>query len=288
MKKQITILMLLFAFTAQAQVMANRFFYELTYKPKKDSAKLQNVMTVLDIVPGKSVYQDYIIVEQDSVRRIAAKKLERDFNFDKMMNSVVNPKFTYRVSKEYPSMKSTYQDAISMKVFGYDEQLKFDWKILPERQKIEEYNTQKATVDFGGRKWTAWFSTDIPFSDGPYKFSGLPGLIVKIEDAEKNYSWLLKGNKTVEVISADEELEKKASQYGLSTKVSIIPKEKFEKAYQNYKADPLAEARPMMSNKEVMNMKLPGSEMTMAEMLKKAEKMANEMFNSNNNPIEIQ
>jgi GLPGLI family protein len=36
------------------------------------------------------------------------------------------------------------------------------------------------------------------FPDGPYKFSGLPGLIVKIEDADKNYSWELKGNKKIE------------------------------------------------------------------------------------------
>jgi GLPGLI family protein len=82
-----------------------------------------------------------------------------------------------------------------MNLFGYDDPVKFTWNIQPEKQKIGEYNTQKATTEFGGRKWTAWFSSDIPFQDGPYKFYGLPGLIVKIEDDEKNYSWMLSGNK---------------------------------------------------------------------------------------------
>jgi GLPGLI family protein len=39
-------------------------------------------------------------------------------------------------------------------------------------------------------------STDIPFQDGPYKFYGLPGLIVKIEDEEKLFM-AVSGNKTV-------------------------------------------------------------------------------------------
>ena len=57
--------------------------------------------------------------------------------------------------------------------------MKNDWKL------------QKATTDFGGRKWTAWFTTEIPYSEGPYKFKGLPGLVVELSDSENNFQFEL-------------------------------------------------------------------------------------------------
>ena len=34
---------------------------------------------------------------------------------------------------------------------------------------------------------------DIPVDGGPYKFRGLPGLILKVEDSEKHFSWTMTG-----------------------------------------------------------------------------------------------
>jgi len=62
-------------------------------------------------------------------------------------------------------------------------------KILPERQEVGGYSCQKATADYGGRHWTAWFASDIAVSEGPYYFHGLPGLILKVEDDTKSYSF---------------------------------------------------------------------------------------------------
>jgi hypothetical protein len=39
-----------------------------------------------------------------------------------------------------------------------------------------------AELDYGGRRWTAHYSTAIAVPEGPYVFCGLPGLIVRIED----------------------------------------------------------------------------------------------------------
>ena len=58
-------------------------------------------------------------------------------------------------------------------------------------KKIGSYNTQKATTQYGGRDWEIWFTTEVPFQDGPYKFCGLPGLIVKAEDSKGDYQFEL-------------------------------------------------------------------------------------------------
>ena len=280
----------LFAFTAviamNAQETANRFFYELTFKPKKDSVKVDKVMTVLDISKDKSIYQDYTGIAQDSIIVNAVKKMQTSGVFVDVMKMVKMPKFAYKVTKSYPTMKATYVDRISNKYFGYEEDLKFNWKILSEKEKIGDYNTQKATTEYGGRTWTAWFSTDLPFQDGPYRFYGLPGLIVKIQDSGQNYSWELKGNKKVENYSELTEGEKMMESFGMSAAVNLISKDKFDKAFSNFKADPLADARPYMTP-ENMSRKMPGSELTMGEFLKDQEKIAKDFFNSNDNPIEI-
>lgn len=287
MKKFLT----LFLFTAfvalNAQETANRFFYELTFKPKKDSARMDKVMTVLDVIKDKSIYQDYSGVAQDSIIVAAVQKMETSGIFIDIAKLIKMPKFAYKVKKTYPTMNQTFIDKISNKTFGYEDAIKFDWKITTEKMKIGEYNTQKATTEYGGRKWTAWFASEIPLQDGPYRFYGLPGLIVKIEDEGKNYSWELKGNKKVPNYEEVSQAEKMLAKYGMNSEVNIIPREKFDKSMANYKADPLAEARPYMTP-ENMSRKMPGTEITMGEFFKNQEKFALDFFNQNNNPIEVQ
>lgn len=58
------------------------------------------------------------------------------------------------------------------------------WKLLNEEKKINNYKVKKATTNLFGRTWEAWYTEDIPVSYGPYKFHGLPGLILDIKDSE--------------------------------------------------------------------------------------------------------
>lgn len=67
----------------------------------------------------------------------------------------------------------------------YTEQMPVqDWEIHKDTLMILGYCCQKATCAFRGREYTAWFSMDIPISNGPWKFGGLPGLILKVSDRE--------------------------------------------------------------------------------------------------------
>lgn len=289
MKKIFTLIAVSIFFALNAQETANRFFYELTFKPKKDSAKLEKVMTVLDIVKDKSIYRDYTILAQDSILKIQVEAMQKAGAYKDLSKTITQPKFAFKVKKAYPSMKYTYSETISSGFtpveIGYSEDLKLNWKIDPsEKQKIGEYNTQKATTDFGGRQWTAWFCTDVPFQDGPYKFSGLPGLIVKVEDVGKNYSWELKGNKKIENYSEVPYVE--TISFGGAPKLTEVSREKFEKTYTDFKKDPFATARPLLKP-EMLAQKMPGTDTSIGEMMKQQEKMLKDFYEANDNPIEI-
>lgn len=66
------------------------------------------------------------------------------------------------------------------------------WSIKAERKKVGRFNAQKAETEYLGRKWTVWFTTDVPVSVGPWKLYGLPGLILEAEDEEQKFKFYLR------------------------------------------------------------------------------------------------
>ena len=290
MKKILTLFLIGAFFALQAQETANRFFYQLTYKPKKDSVRTEQVMMVLDVTKDKSIYRDYTMIAQDSIVKVQVEAMQKSGMFKDISKSITMPKFSEKVYKFYPEMKVQYVERIASGFtpmnIGYNDETKMNWKIGSKKEKIGSYNAQMATTEFGGRKWNAWFTNDIPLQDGPYKFHGLPGLIVKIEDEGQNYSWELKGNKKVpnfnEVTYAES-----ISPGGAGGKVMEVSRDKFNKTFNDFKKDPFASMRPMLKP-EMMSQKMPGSDTTIGDMIKNQEKMMKDFYDSNTNPIEIQ
>jgi GLPGLI family protein len=78
----------------------------------------------------------------------------------------------------------THFESLGNDLLKYDEQVTFNWKLINENKMISGYNCKKATVEFEGRKWIAWYANDIPVNAGPYKFYGLPGLILGLSDTD--------------------------------------------------------------------------------------------------------
>ena len=91
----------------------------------------------------------------------------------------------------------------------YDEPLnEMQWQVSDSVKNVLGYECVKAKTDYHGRRWTAWFTTDIPVSFGPWKLHGLPGLILMAE-ADNGNSFVATGiEKTDRIItpmySADE------------------------------------------------------------------------------------
>ena len=65
----------------------------------------------------------------------------------------------------------------------YEEDVpELEWEITGEHGMVASFDCQKAECDFRGRRWEAWFTTEIPVGEGPWKLRGLPGLILYARD----------------------------------------------------------------------------------------------------------
>lgn len=109
-----------------------------------------------------------------------------------LQNRPYNVRVHYTILKNVPSGTLTYSQSILYDSFEYQEELHdYHWEIHDAKKKLLNYHLQKATTNYGGRQWTAWFTPQVPLSEGPYKFGGLPGLIVEMYDNQGHYSFEL-------------------------------------------------------------------------------------------------
>lgn len=65
------------------------------------------------------------------------------------------------------------------------------WKLIKDKaeNKYLSRKVKMAKCHFRGRNYTAMYCPDIPISDGPFKFNGLPGLILKISSDDNFISY---------------------------------------------------------------------------------------------------
>lgn len=77
----------------------------------------------------------------------------------------------------------THTDQIGMDHLLYTESLPaIDWELTDGERTIVGYACRRARCTFRGRSYKAWYAPEITVSCGPWKFGGLPGLILAIRD----------------------------------------------------------------------------------------------------------
>ncbi len=72
---------------------------------------------------------------------------------------------------------------------GYTENVEIDWVLTEDTTTINGILCKKATSNMWGRSWECWYSEEFPFPYGPYKFYGLPGLIIRIADSTGTHKY---------------------------------------------------------------------------------------------------
>jgi len=171
--------------------------YKLTYI--KDTTKSDNKSTDLEVLLiGKhtSKYFSQQFAEYNEYVKQLLKLHKESFPGAKEGTLGIE------IFKDFNSNKLTATDLVTQMdlSFLYKEDFpKLTWTILNENQTISSYPCQKATTIFRGRKYEAWFTTNIPINNGPWKFGGLPGLILKISDTQNNYVFECTGIESLRV-----------------------------------------------------------------------------------------
>ena len=173
--------------------------YELTFREDTahlDCYRTENHMLSIGKKRDVSSFRGYGTYRHNMELKKAGdsgltEELIKTGRIGKVFSDVPSSAIRCSIFKNMTSKNITTIDHIYMQgMYEYEEYFNaFNWQITAETDTINNYVCQKAICDFGGRTWEAWFTSELPFSDGPYKFCNLPGLILNIADTENHYSW---------------------------------------------------------------------------------------------------
>ncbi|NML59478.1 GLPGLI family protein [Chryseobacterium cheonjiense] len=270
----VTILLSLFGFSQKYS-----FTYVYTFKP--DSLNLDKTETELMglfIDKNGSTYLSLTKVKRDSA---IAQNMNSDgisSNMSVSLNTFPQGKVRGIIQKDWRSRTAISYLTLNTDRFKITQHITFNWQIGTETAMIQGKKCQLATVEYKGRKYNAWFTNEIPISDGPYKFGGLPGLIVKIEDTKKQHIWELKAIEKFRHIKLN------------LTAYIPVTESQYKKAVEDYIRDPIYRMRELKQRYGITSFTstLPdGRSYSDAEYEKMRIKKIQETFKENNNSIEL-
>lgn len=160
--------------------------YRLTYQPDStDPAKRSEILYLLlgktlskFESRGEQAFDSLLVVyEGKSINQVDASIATSQ------LIALAHSRFHYTIYKLAASQQVYHYDRITSTRYCYEEPAgSLSWTITPTTATVAGYACQRATTSFGGRQWEAWFTRAVPVSEGPYKFYGLPELIVKVAD----------------------------------------------------------------------------------------------------------
>lgn len=169
--------------SAQSEAKPLGIIYKLTTRGN-ERVKLpeQSGFTILQATPSEAVFADYARYQLDSVNASseATEQLKREY-FERTgkAEKYFEPIITQRQGGDLQVLDAAFPD-----LFVYSETPLEGWEIGAEERVIAGYTCQRASISYGGREWTVWFTEDLPLPYGPWKLRGLPGLILEAKDAE--------------------------------------------------------------------------------------------------------
>ncbi|WP_312077051.1 GLPGLI family protein [Chryseobacterium sp.] len=268
MKIHFTLIFSLFVtlFFAQNQ----EFIYEYQFVSDSTNKKdISKEIMILNVDTDKSLYYSLDKYVSDSTMNQEIKKhsfaMPRPFNINEI------------IFKDLKNKTISFETKVGDSRYHIEQNVDLKWNLLNEFDEILNYKVQKATTEFGGRTWNAWFAKDIPIQNGPYKFQGLPGLILKIEDKTGSHKFTLKGIKSMQ----------NPFEYPYRKDESNLKKLDYEtyiKTYLQYRADPVAHLIVRIPDQTDAQ----GNFKTGEQILREGRKMMLEKLSKDNNIIEIE
>ena len=208
--------------------------------PEKPENVTEETM-MLEVGKNLSKFYSYTKYVCDSVLAVDFANKASQETINEHLKQYGTSKLSERTFRGYPAGKVTTLDEIAgisrLRCEEPDERPQ--WKILAENDSILSYLCGKAECRFKGRTWTAWFTTEIPVSEGPWKLCGLPGLILKAVDSEGHYSFTATG---VEQCHTDRPILFDGKRH------EPMNRKAYNKVHERYYADPVGFITGSMPN----------------------------------------
>lgn len=172
--------------------------YSITYQP--DSTNIHSrwqEKAYLFIQNQTSYYGTENYLKKDSILQLVNSGKVSAYEIMANKSNLFTTKFTHFVKKDSQTGLTIYEDC-NIDVYQYKMDIPFTWNISSTTAVVNGYDCFKAITHFAGRDYEAWFTKEIPISDGPFIFSGLPGLIIKVQDVKSHYVFELIGFESFE------------------------------------------------------------------------------------------
>lgn len=184
MKQNLLLLALLITGLMSGQNEFSDLEVKYIYFTSKDTTNLEDKMSevmVLDFNSKTSLYYSEAFLQRRKAietQLTIAKSSGQIADID--VRKIPKPKIDYSVYRNNEGIFVTSRIGNDYYTFEGNTP---EWKTNYVDEKIIiGYKCKKATAIFNKRQYTAWYTKEIPFSEGPYRFKGLPGLILEIED----------------------------------------------------------------------------------------------------------
>lgn len=154
--------------------------------------------TILQISDNCAKFSDYTAYLTDS---LAASGADSEAIAQSQMREYSTEfYFVPEIVLNMPDGQITVQDVNGITTAVYTEPFaSMDWILTEETDSVSGYLCTKAVARYGGRDWEAWCTDEIASPFGPWKLSGLPGLIIKASDGDGIHNFVLTGFRRSEV-----------------------------------------------------------------------------------------
>ncbi len=178
MKYAITIITLFTLFSCNAQTIKVTYSEKMNLSEKLKSIDNPMIKQMIIDKTGKPKYYELKSVDGISIYQ-SVNSNDNEIDNGVTMIGTGGEDIIYKNHKKNIYTKQT--DFMSRTFLIDDKLKKFEWKITDETQKIGDYLCKKALLKSEDNEIVAWFTNEIPSNEGPRKYYGLPGLILKVE-----------------------------------------------------------------------------------------------------------
>lgn len=174
-----------------------RVYYDYVCVVQPDATPLtgHKGMTVLLIGKQYNMFRDYMGLRKDSIFDLGAKE---KWPSGEALNMALS--LGARTTSDvvvFDRKSKTYSMNLRIPLIGnycYEEPANdMKWNLVPGDTIISGFNCKKATLAYRGRSYVAWYTEEIDMPYGPYKFNGLPGLVMRIGDTQKHHTFTFAG-----------------------------------------------------------------------------------------------